>query len=348
LVKTHPPVTFSLINSLKASLEGAVDNFDSVRLVVAVSGGIDSIVLLNLLVRITNPSNLTVAHFDHNLREDSARDAEFVKQFSDKLGVNVNIGRAVDYPEGENLESWARNRRYTFLESARESTNSDWILTAHNQNDQVETILMRVISGRVATKSFGIAKIDSSRKLLRPLLNVTRKEIESCVKELELDFREDSTNAVLDRTRNKIRHQLIPLLVSDFNPRLLDTIGQVSSRLALDESYLWQEASKSDLLRQWSAEAFLELPFALQWRILDGQVAQSGSKRPSGKTPEEVAVHREVGFRALKLATERIIQGYRDTFLLDLGACIRMSYSYNKGPRFEFYQHRKPSQGRVL
>jgi tRNA(Ile)-lysidine synthetase-like protein len=326
-------MTFSLLSAVKNSLE-AVEDFHSAKFVVAVSGGIDSIVLIHLLVKLIDPKNLIIAHFDHKLRNDSALDAEFVRTAAQLLGVQVEIGQADDAPVKDNLESWARERRYSFLESVRESSQADWILTAHNQNDQVETILMRVINGRIATKSFGIARVDFERKLLRPLLQVTRKEIESCVVELGLAFREDPTNKDLNRTRNKIRHQLIPLLTAEYNPRLLDTIAQISSRLALDESYLWQEALSLKEALEWQAEDFIKLPFALQWRVLDGWVENSVL---------EGAEHREVGFRALKLAAERINHCHKDTFVLDLGACIRMNYSYKGGPKFEFYQHRKPS-----
>jgi len=301
--------------------------------VIGVSGGIDSIVLLNVLSRLTEAKNIVVAHFDHRLRENSELDAQFVRDQAKALGINSEIGVATDSRDGVNLEAWARERRYSFLEHVREEQNADWILTAHNQNDQVETILMRVINGRIATKSFGIAKIDSDRKLLRPLLQVTRKEIEDCLSELGLEYREDPTNTDLNRTRNKIRHQLIPLLTSDFNPRLLDTVGQISSRLALDEAYLWDEAKRAEVTNVWSAEGFIKLPFALQWRVLEVWASRSalGCER------------REAGFRALKLATERILASYKDSFVLDLGACIRMNYSYRGGPKFEFYQHRKSS-----
>lgn len=332
-MKAYPPITFSLITAVKNSFE-VVEDFLSTKFVVAVSGGIDSIVLASLLAKVVNPQNLVIAHFDHKLREDSSLDAQFVLNVGRELGVQVEIAEAYDAPGKENLESWARERRYSFLESVRESRKANWILTAHNQNDQVETILMRVINGRIATKSFGIARVDYERKLLRPLLQVTRREIEGCVRELGLKYREDPSNGDLNRTRNKIRHQLIPLLTADYNPRLLDTVGQISSRLALDEAYLWQEARSLRQAREWQAEDFVKLPFALQWRVLDRWVAQS--------TFEGVE-HREVGFRALKLATERINQCYKDTFVLDLGACIRMNYSYLGGPEFEFYQHRKPS-----
>jgi tRNA(Ile)-lysidine synthetase-like protein len=334
LAKTHPPITFSLLKSLQDSFAGIVEDIAAKKFVVAVSGGIDSIVLLNLMAKFLEPKNLVVAHFDHKLRGCSAKDAEFVKSEVTKLGVESEIGVAIDSPEKENLESWARERRYSFLETVREKFKADWILTAHNQNDQVETILMRVINGRIATKSFGIARIDQERRLIRPLLQVTREEIESCLKELELTHREDPTNKDLGRTRNKIRHQLMPLLTAEYNPRLLDTVGNISSRLALDESYLWEEAKALKATKEWSAEEFNKLPFPLQWRVLDCWVDKLGCDGSS---------HREVGFRALKLATERINQSYKDSFVLDLGACIRMNYSYKGGPKFEFYQHRKPS-----
>jgi tRNA(Ile)-lysidine synthetase-like protein len=339
-MKAHPQITFSLMNILKSSSKELEELKPSEKLIVAVSGGIDSIVLLNLLSRLYEKEKLIVAHFDHKLRNGSDLDAEFVKKVGADLGLKVEVGVATDQPGKDNLEAWARDRRYGFLESVRKSVGARWILTAHNQNDQVETILMRLINGRIATKSFGIAAVDNERSLLRPLLKVSRSEIKECADELNLEFQEDPTNLDLSRTRNKFRHQLIPLLIAEYNPRLLDSLSEVSTRLSADEAELWGEAKKAQSNTtgpsvKWSAEEFVQLPFALQWRVLDGYVELSGS--------EQLNLHREIGFRALRLATERINQNPKDTFTLDLGACIRMKYSHRGGPKFEFYQHRLPS-----
>jgi len=337
-MRTVPPKTFQLVKPLNEFLFELAAVSSNSKLIVAVSGGIDSILLANLLPFVQIKPEVTIAHFDHQLRSNSSKDAKFVETQASKLGYKFELGIAIDAPGKENLESWARDRRYAFLESVRRKLNADWILTAHNLNDQVETLLMRTINGRLATRSYGIARIDIDRQIARPILSASRNEVEAVVEELGLDFREDPSNTDLNRSRNKIRHELIPLLATQYNPRLLESLGQLSNRLSSDEEYLWSEAEKIfSSASSWNYFEFLELPSALRWRVLS-----CWSKNNSGL---ELKEHRDIGFRALNLATNLIAEKPKDPFSMDLGACIRVIYSPKNGPKFEFYQHRAPSEG---
>ena len=370
-MRKHRPRTFAALSNLSKEITRLREHIPQgverhLGFVLAVSGGIDSVLLLRLfkLVKTSLLGQLTVAHFDHRLRPDSEKDANFVEELAVSLGLPCERGVAQDSPGRENLESWARNRRYAFLESVRERVGADWIVTAHNQNDQVETLLMRAVNGRLATKSFGIAEVDPGRRLFRPFLSVSRAEIEECAMELGLRYREDPTNADLNRTRNKIRHTLIPVLMQEFNPRLLDSVSHLSSRLAHDEEYLWVESERiyNERLAVWDKEQFARLAPAVRWRVLSAYARLGSVQAPTspqnqtfednGIPGEEVGDRppcqdREVGYRALRLATELILENSGESFSMDLGACVRLNYSPKNGPKFEFYQHRPPSSTAV-
>lgn len=177
--------------------------------IIAVSGGVDSVVLLDLLYKKKIPefagAEFVVAHFDHGAREDSASDAAFVEELAKRYGLQFECDR-VELREGVSEEE-ARIARYEFLRSVQKKHRAEAIITAHHQDDVVETAIINIVRG---TGWRGLASLDSTTKIKRPLLAMTKKEILDYARQYELVWREDSTNSDEQYLRNHIRRKLIP------------------------------------------------------------------------------------------------------------------------------------------
>lgn len=214
------------------TMKNTIANHDLIqkgdRIILGVSGGADSVCLLTALNVLKSEYNLTlvVCHVNHKVRPGAAeRDQEFVKNLCEKLGVEYHVREA----EVEKLakewnmgtEEAGRKVRYDFFE---EIANGDKIATAHNQNDNVETVMMRILRG---TGLQGLAGIPYRRNnIIRPLLDVSRIEIEAYLAECNQDYVTDATNFENIYTRNKIRLNLIPEIVQEFNPNFMQTLSR--------------------------------------------------------------------------------------------------------------------------
>jgi tRNA(Ile)-lysidine synthase len=179
------------------------------HVLVAVSGGVDSMVLLHLLreSRVTLGIQLTAAHYDHAMRPDSAADAQWVAGICRAWGVPLETERSSAALYGE---AAARHARYAFLERSARRVRATRIATAHHADDQIETVLFRLLRG---TGLRGLAGIPLRRgKIIRPLLRYYKRELEQYAQEHGLSFREDATNRSDEYARNRIRRALIPVL----------------------------------------------------------------------------------------------------------------------------------------
>lgn len=245
---------------------------EKLKLIVAVSGGEDSSCLLDVLVRQKEKCNLNliVAHFDHALREESLKDCEFVKELCSNYQLEFFFKKAEPRPLNENLEAWARKVRYQFLEEVRVQKNADLILTAHHQQDQAETFLMRLLSLRMLSSSKGIDTFDPQRKIFRLFLQVKKEAILDYLESLKLKSVDDQSNSCLTRTRNRIRKDLLPKLEKEYNPDIVSGLCKLEKRLADDELYIFQqtEALFHSLKIERKISILLEQPLPLQWRIL--------------------------------------------------------------------------------
>jgi len=196
---------------------------------VGVSGGVDSVSLLESLLQLKDELSITVAaaHLHHGLRGKEADEDEiFVQELCKKKGVllfctHINI-REMAEREKMTLEEAGRRARYAFFRDLAKEKGFTKIATAHNANDNAETIVMHFLRGASVGGLAGIPYRNGS--VIRPLLDVTRRDIEAYAKEQGLAYRTDSTNQNLHFTRNRIRHVLLPLLERDFNPGLLRTL----------------------------------------------------------------------------------------------------------------------------
>lgn len=196
------------------------------RYIVAVSGGVDSVVLLDMLSRVSE-HDLVVAHFDHGIREDSAQDADFVAELAKAYGLPVEVKRE-ELGEGAS-EDLARTRRYEFLREVA-SKHGGRIVTAHHGDDAVETVAINLRRG---TGWRGLAVLDSD--IARPLLHLSKAELLDYAKKRGLSWREDSTNASDAYLRNRIR-QTIKKLSDDEKRQLLALRHQqLASKKLIDE-----------------------------------------------------------------------------------------------------------------
>ena len=207
------------------------------RVMCAVSGGADSMCLLHLVW--SQGYDVIAAHFEHGIRgEESQRDAHFVETWCRKHGIPFVLGHG-DAPgyaaeNGLSLEEAARELRYDFLYKTAEAYGTDRILTAHSLDDNAETLLFNLIRG---SGTAGLCGIPQSRgKLLRPLLHVSRAEIEAYLRENEVPHVEDSSNESDDYTRNLIRHRVMPLL-KEINPRFPEAAERTARLSERDEAF---------------------------------------------------------------------------------------------------------------
>jgi len=244
------------------------------RVLCACSGGADSVCLLQLL-RETEGISVVCAHFNHRLRgKESDRDEAFVRGLCRVLDVEcvVGAGDVADYAasHGMGIEEAARTLRYDFLEKAAEEAGCSRIATAHNAEDNAETVLMNLIRGSGLKGLTGIPPVRG--KIIRPLLTVTRGEIEQYLEAKGLASVEDSSNSSDDYTRNRIRHHVLPLL-REQNVAAVENIAAAAELLRKDEEYLSAQAESFIEESNWgkcgvSISELLELPQPVSARVL--------------------------------------------------------------------------------
>ena len=249
-------------------------------LIVALSGGADSTALLDMLSRMPGfHLRLVVAHLNHCLRgAESDADQEFCRKLAASYGLPFEFSRVdvkgLAKSEELNLEDAGRRARINFLELVREKHGAAAIVTAHHCDDQAETILMRLLRGSGMTGLCGIP-YRNQRGYIRPLLNVTRAEIEQYLAGRGLDWREDASNQDTSFLRNRIRHELLPLL-EQYNPSVRRSLISTAAILA-DEDTLLETLAEQAFNASWykvggsfacSIAEFKAHPAALQRRIL--------------------------------------------------------------------------------
>lgn len=221
--------------------------WQDVTTLVAVSGGADSVALLRGLASLKGnlgQGRIMAAHFNHHLRgAESDADEAFVRQLASDLNIPLEVGgsNAPTDSTGDGIEAAARAARYSFLTETAHRVGARYVVTAHTADDQVETVLHRILRG---TGISGLAGIPRARELspavalVRPLLAITRAEVLAFLASLPQPFREDSSNASRSFTRNRIRHELLPLLEKEYAPSLRASLLRLSKLAEENQAYL--------------------------------------------------------------------------------------------------------------
>lgn len=291
--------------------------------VVGVSGGPDSLCLLDILVTIAHTYGLRlhIAHINYRLRgADSDRDEQLVRARASAYGLPCFVAKPKFHSQKGNLEEQLRDLRYAFFERVRLRTQSDSIAVAHNQNDQAETLLMRLLRGSGLQ---GLSAIQPhTGTVVRPLIETKRSDILRYLKERTLSFRTDASNRDLRFLRNRIRHRLIPLLERDYQkniqPVLATTATLVSNDYALIQSLVPQVLPNGS---GYSVQALLNLPLpVLRLHLRHILKPLSDTHPPSKGLVEEILkILKSTKSKSQRLQTKRlkiIRKGDRLTFTL--------------------------------
>ena len=237
----------------------------------AVSGGADSVALVFALYLLKDKMQiqLSAAHFNHHLRaEESDRDEAFVRDFCRRYDIPLTVGHGTIVPGKKGLEAAARDARYAFLRSLPGK-----IATAHTADDNAETVLMHLVRGTGLKGLGGIAPVNGN--VIRPMLNVTRQEVESFCAEWCLSYVTDSSNEGDDFLRNRLRHHVLPLLRQE-NPAFGENTSAMALRLRQDEEFLTRQARMETM----DVEALRKMHPALRSRALEAFLKQSGVREP--------------------------------------------------------------------
>ena len=220
------------------------------RVGVAVSGGADSVFLLHALFELAPKWDLKlyVLHLDHGLRgEESRGDARFVSELAQRFGLPAHLAESdvarLKRESGDNLEQAARRARHDFYQEIRKAERLDRIATGHTRSDQAETVLFRFLRGS-GTAGLSAIRPVTSDGFVRPLLDVERSGIETWLRERGILWREDSSNRSTEFARNRIRHQLLPDLMRDWNPALVENLAHTAQWAQDEEAYWIEEISR--------------------------------------------------------------------------------------------------------
>ncbi|MCK5128558.1 MAG: tRNA lysidine(34) synthetase TilS [Clostridiales bacterium] len=222
------------------------------KVLIALSGGMDSMVLFDLLVKLRDKMNFTLiaAHFNHHIRKASDNDAIFVQNACEKHGIAFSMGEA-DIPviakkEKLSIEVAARMKRRVFLQSVATDNNANKIALAHHKNDRAETYLMRIIRGSSLDGLGCMPEKDDN--IIRPLLFAARDEIKIYAHENKLEWQEDETNKDISYTRNNIRHNTLAHIKENYNANIVQTLSNSAALMYKDRLY-FEEVVKEKLLK---------------------------------------------------------------------------------------------------
>ena len=217
---------------------------DNEYVIAAISGGPDSIYLLELLEQFQTKFKIVVAHVHHNLRKESDEEALKLEKYCRDNNLIFEMMKIEKYPDDKFSEESARKIRYSFFNKIIEKYNSDTLFTAHHGDDQVETILMRLTRGSSLKGYAGIEMIsnDRSYKIVRPLLYLTKEEIISYLDNKNLWYAVDKTNTDLKYTRNRYRKNILPELKNE-NSNVHNKFNEFSEKLLLADKYIRKQAN---------------------------------------------------------------------------------------------------------
>ena len=291
---------------------------DGDKIVLGVSGGPDSICMLDMMRELKEEKNINfeiyVAHVNHMIREEAIEDEKYVQNYCLKHNIKFFVKR-VDVQKIANdkkigTEEAGRKVRYDFFEEVLQKTGSNKIAIAHNKNDKIETIIMHLLRGSGLSGLKGIEPIRDN-KYIRPLIECERQEIEQYCKNRKLQPRIDKTNFENEYTRNKIRNIVIPYIKKEFNPNIIQTLSRLSE-VATDESnYIdlqTQRIYNKLLIEKTDKQIILKLKeFNQQEKVIQKRLVLKTIKELNGSTDRIEKIHIE---DIIKLCTNNIGNKY--------------------------------------
>jgi tRNA(Ile)-lysidine synthase len=303
-----------LVAAVDRALQAVGMSLHGRTIVVGLSGGADSVALLDALASLRRRRGFRVvaAHLDHGLRPGSREDAAFCAALCKALDVPLRTGtaavRARAAREKGGLEQAARRERYAFLRAVRDEEKAGAVAVAHTRDDQAETLLLRLLRGAGATGLAGMRP--RSGDLLRPLLDVSRAEILAHLRERGLAWREDPSNADVGLRRNRVRHELLPYLEERFNPGIRAALARTASLLADEAAHLRAEgeALLAPIAREAEGALVLERRPLAEASTPVGRAALRLAILRAGGLAQVGAVHVE---RILRLARAKAPSGRR-------------------------------------
>ena len=277
---------------------------DGDKIVLGVSGGPDSICMLDMMRELKEEKNIDferyVAHVNHMIREEAIEDEKYVQNYCLKHNIKFFVKR-VDVQKIANdkkigTEEAGRKVRYDFFEEVLQKTGSNKIAIAHNKNDKIETIIMHLLRGSGLSGLKGIEPIRDN-KYIRPLIECERQEIEQYCENRKLQPRIDKTNFENEYTRNKIRNIVIPYIKKEFNPNIIQTLSRLSE-VATDESnYIDLQTQKiynKLLIEKKDKQIILKLnEFNQQENVIQKRLVLKTIKELNGSTDRIEKVHIE-------------------------------------------------------
>lgn len=267
--------------------------------VVAVSGGVDSMALLHLLaqkvsdhqspvsgdVANNNPFRFVVAHFDHGIRDDSHLDRQLVQDVAKKYNLPFVHDRG--FLGADASEAKARRARYNFLHQVQRASGARGIITAHHQDDWLETAIMQLLRG---TRRLGVSSIAHNTHVRRPMLNVSKQEIKKYAKEQGLKWREDSTNQDLRYKRNYVRHKLVKKMSLADYERLLMHARHLHLLNQEIESLLLAQLLNQPVINQLNRQWFLNLDHIVAREVMASWLRRNKIKGFNKKLIEQLVV----------------------------------------------------------
>ena len=212
-------------------LETLKTKLNNQKVLIACSTGVDSMVLLTLAEKALGANNIVIAHVNHQKREQSKEEEKFIKEYAKNKNIECYVKR-LDYIASGNFQSEARNKRYEFFKEIAKLHNIKYILLAHHADDNLETIMMRILKSSSIKGYAGIEEEANLKDFIiyRPLLKKPKQEIINYATKQNIKYYEDASNKELDYTRNRIRHLITPILLEE-NPNLYSAINYYSETI---------------------------------------------------------------------------------------------------------------------